>query len=84
MTYSSRNAKISLGFGRSNSLETLFAGFGEALLDDLVAQFDALVADVDAGTGDQLLHLLLAFAAEGTLEQVGALPDAGHSRSPLA
>ncbi len=62
----------------------LFARFGETFLDDLVAQFDALVADVDAGTGDELLHLLLAFAAEGTLEQIGALPNAGHSRSPLA
>ena len=38
----------------------LFAGFGETLFDDLVAELDAFVADVDAGTGDQLLHLLLA------------------------
>jgi hypothetical protein len=51
---------------------------GHALFDDLVAELDALVADVDAGTGDQLLHLLLALAAEGALEQVGALTDASH------
>ena len=31
-------------------------GLGHALFDDLVAQLDALVADVDAGTGDQLLR----------------------------
>ena len=49
-----------------------------ALFDDLVAQLDALVADVDAGAGDQLLHLLLALAAERALEQVGALTDACH------
>ncbi len=34
------------------------------LFDDLVAQLHALVADVHAGTGDQLLHLLLALSAE--------------------
>ncbi len=50
------------------------AGLGEALFDDLVAELDALVADVDAGTGDELLHLLLALSAERALEQVGALP----------
>ncbi len=62
----------------------LLAGLGEALLDDLVAQLDALVADVHAGSGDELLHLLLALAAEGTLEQVGALPDSGHQRAPFS
>ncbi len=60
----------------------LFAGLGEALFDDLVAELDALVADVDAGTGDQLLDLLLALAAERALEQVGALADACHARPP--
>ena len=57
--------------------------FGETLLDDLVAQLDALVADVDAGPGNELLHLLLALSTEGTLEQISTFPDAGHSRSPL-
>ena len=37
---------------------------GELLVDDLVTEIDALVADVDAGTSDQLLHLALTFAAE--------------------
>ena len=34
-------------------------GSGELLVDDLVAKIDALVADVDARTGDQLLDLPL-------------------------
>jgi hypothetical protein len=37
---------------------------GELLIDDLVAEVDALVADVDAGTGDQLLDLALRLPAE--------------------
>ena len=37
---------------------------GQLLVDDLVAEIDALVADVDAGAGDQLLDLPLRFAAE--------------------
>ena len=52
--------------------------FGHALLDDLVAQLDALVADVHTGASDQLLDLFLALPAEGALEQVGALADSGH------
>src|SRR5690606_28605161 len=59
-----------------------FARFGEALLDDLVAQLDAFVADVDAGARDELLHLLLALSAEGAFEQVGALTDACHADLP--
>ena len=57
-------------------------GFRHALFDDLVAQLDALVADVDAGTRDELLDLLLALSAEGALEQVGALTDACHAAPP--
>ena len=41
-------------------VETQLGGLGELLLDDLVAEVDALVADVDARTGDELLDLLLA------------------------
>jgi hypothetical protein len=50
---------------------------GELLVDDLVAEIDALVADVDAGAGDQLLHLALGLAAEAAEEllvRVGRLP----------
>jgi hypothetical protein len=43
-------------------------GRGELLVDDLVAEIDALVADVDAGAGDQLLDLALRLAAEAAEE----------------
>src|SRR5439155_15194792 len=56
--------------GLGELVELQLGGLGELLLDDLVAQVDALVADVHAGAGDQLLHLLLALAAEGALQQV--------------
>src|SRR5439155_5389703 len=40
---------------------------GEFFVDDLATERDALVADVDAArTGDELLHLFLKLAAEGT------------------
>jgi hypothetical protein len=38
---------------------------GELLVDDLVTEIDALVADIDARSGDQLLDLALRLAAEG-------------------
>jgi hypothetical protein len=60
----------------------LFASFGQALLDDLVAQLDTFITDVDTGTGDQLLYLLLALATEGTFEQIGALTYTSHARPP--
>src|SRR3712207_2023323 len=50
----------------------------ELLLDDLVAEVDALVADVDPGASDELLDLLLALPAERALEQVTALTDSCH------
>jgi hypothetical protein len=40
----------------------------QLLVDDLVAEIDALVADVDAGSGDQLLDLALGLAAEAAEE----------------
>jgi hypothetical protein len=36
----------------------------QLLVDDLVAEIDALIADVDPGAGDQLLDLPLRLAAE--------------------
>jgi hypothetical protein len=41
---------------------------GELLIDDLVTEIDALVADVDARTGDQLLDLALRLSAEAAEE----------------
>jgi hypothetical protein len=43
-------------------------GSGELLIDDLVAEVDALVADIDAGSGDQLLYLSLRLPAEAAEE----------------
>jgi hypothetical protein len=43
-------------------------GGGQLLIDDLVAEVDALVADVDTGTSDQLLDLALRLAAEAAEE----------------
>jgi len=40
----------------------------QLLIDDLVAEVDALVADVDAGACDQLLYLALRLAAEAAEE----------------
>src|SRR5207245_3891076 len=45
-------------------VEVELRGSGELLVDDLVAEIDALVADVDPGPGDQLLDLSLALPAE--------------------
>jgi hypothetical protein len=49
-------------------LELESRGCGELLIDDLVAEVDALVADVDAGTGDQFLDLTLRLPAEAAEE----------------
>jgi hypothetical protein len=57
------------------------AALGEFLFDDLVAKINALVADVDTRTSDELLDLLLALSAERTLQQVAALSDARHTAS---
>ena len=54
----------------------------ELFLDDLVAQVDALVADVDTGASDELLDLFLALPAERALEQVTTVADACHADSP--
>ena len=55
---------------------------GELLVDDLVAEIDALVADVDAGAGDQLLDLPLALPAEAAEQLFVSLARSGHW-SPL-
>ena len=57
------------------------AALGEFFLDDLVAEVYAFIADVDAGTSDQLLDLLLALSAERALQQVAAFSDARHTAS---
>jgi hypothetical protein len=63
--------------GLGELLELQLGCLGQLLLDDLVAQVDALVADVHAGAGDQLLDLLLRLPAERALQQV-RVSEFGH------
>ena len=58
-------------------------GSGELLVDDLVAEIDALVADVDAGAGDQLLDLTLRLPAEGAEKLLVGVGWACHGLSPF-
>ncbi len=53
------------------------------LVDDLVTEIDALVADVDAGTGDQLLDLSLALPAEAAEQLFVTLARPRHPVSPF-
>jgi hypothetical protein len=57
----------------------LFEFFG----DDIVAEFDALVADIDRRASDKLLHLVLALAAEraNQISPSVVLPP-GHRNPP--
>ena len=54
---------------------------GELVLDDVVAQVDALVADVDARPGDELADVALALAAERALELLRATGTLGSGPS---
>ena len=52
------------------------------LADDVVAELDALVADVDAGAGDELAHLVLALVTERAVQEAVALSlVVGHETS---
>ena len=65
MTYSSSTALISVRLGQICALSGWFAAPARILVaDDLVAELDALVADIHAGAGDHAAHLILRFAAE--------------------
>src|SRR5207237_3694109 len=50
----------------------------EFLVDDLAAERDALVTDVDALPGDEFADLILALSAEGTAVGLSALRARGH------
>src|SRR6185312_4329360 len=54
---------------------------GKFLFDDLVAQVDALIADVHTGARNEFLDLFLALPAERALQQVTAVSDARHDAS---
>ena len=55
----------------------------EFLFDDLVAQLNALVADICAGATDELTHLLLALPTERALEQFRAISQTSHETSKV-
>jgi hypothetical protein len=61
-------------------LQLEIGSFTDLLFDDLIAQVDAFVADVDARTSDQLLHLLLRFTAERTLQDLSCVSEFRHDR----
>ncbi len=65
-----------LGLGQL--LEAELGGVGQFLGDDVVAELDALVADVDTRPGDQLLDLLLRLAAEAALHQIATVSEFRH------
>ena len=67
------------GLGQFVELDVV--GVGEFLFDDLVAQIDALIADVHTGASNEFLDLLLALPAERALQQVTAVSDARHGAS---
>ena len=67
---------------RREFAETDVGGLGQFFFDDLIAEIDALVANVNAGTGDQLLDLLLGLATKGTLQEFPTLTEFGHAVAP--
>src|SRR5882724_1035636 len=71
------------GQGRNRSSGALQRYFLIALLrDDVVAQLDALVADIDRRPGDELPHLVLALSAEGAVPEVRGLGGLGAPERP--
>jgi hypothetical protein len=65
-------------------LEAQLTALGELLLDDLVAEVDALVADVDARARDQLLDLLLLLPQKLHFSSSPVSPNFATSRRSLA
>jgi hypothetical protein len=64
------------GLGEAADLLTLL--LLPLLRDDVVAELDALVADVHGGAGDELADIVLALAAERALQRPSALARPGR------
>src|ERR1700724_2893139 len=62
-----------LGVGDQPALGALLRGGLGVLFQDLLAEIDALIADVDAGTSDQLAYLRLILPAEGAARVAAAV-----------
>src|SRR5215211_572355 len=65
------------------ALELEGRGRGELLVDDLVTEIDALIADVDTWPGDQLLDLALGLPAEAAEKLLVRLGWACQALSPF-
>jgi hypothetical protein len=57
-----------------------FLLFVELFFEDAFANVDAPIADVDAGTGDQLFDFCVTFTAEGTHREIGSSGHVGGGR----
>ena len=79
-TYWSRPVLISAGLGRLRISRRLL--LFPLLGDDVVAELDALVADVHGGPGDELADVVLALAAERALERAVGLTRPRHAAPP--
>src|SRR5262249_22343236 len=65
------------GLGKAPELTALL--LFPLLRDDVVAEVDALLTDVDGGTGDQLAGIVLAFPPELALQRPTSLTGASHA-----
>ena len=63
---------------RRQVVEDELGAVTELVGDDVVAQVDALVADVHAGSRDELLDLFLTLRAEAALDEVVAFTKLRH------
>src|SRR5919197_5292490 len=70
-----------LRIGDEPALRLLRAGRAVVLLQHLLTQVDALVADVDPGAGDQLANLVLTLPTEGATGVSAAIFSLGHRSS---
>jgi hypothetical protein len=57
-------------FGDRHARFLLLGLRGEFLVQDVLAQHDAIVADVNAGTGNEFLHFRVRFPAEAAKRDV--------------
>src|SRR5260370_36491757 len=84
LTYHIGVENLAYLLGRRNPIARLHQRGFIFLVDDVHAQFDALVADKYGRTGDELAHLVLALAAERAVERIlgFAAADLAHLKIP--
>src|SRR5690606_1416556 len=71
-------SRLDLGRPRDPDPTVLAILVLDLLRDDVVAEADALVADVDRWPRDELLDLLLRLSAEGTAQGMAVAPVQDH------